>query len=76
MSERKPYEQWAAEKKTPDWLVGAAKCVFNWAQGRELTAKEYDAAVSTAAGAASSDGDPFDVKPPAAKEDEGDHGNS
>lgn len=63
MSEFKPFEQWAQRKSSPAWLVGAARSAFSWAIGKELSEADFDAALKTAAGGSSGDGNPFDVDP-------------
>jgi hypothetical protein len=70
VSEKKTIEQWAAERNTEDWLFAATKAVTRWAEGREVTAKEYDDAVHKAANAGGGDGNPFDVKAEAPKNEE------
>lgn len=49
MDELKPFETWAAEKKTPDWLLAAAAASHQWPIGREMTEAQFDAAVEAAA---------------------------
>jgi hypothetical protein len=44
----RPYEEWAAEKGTPTWLLAAARAKAGWALGQEVTEKEYDRAVEAA----------------------------
>lgn len=41
----KPFEVWAAEKKTPDWLLAATKASQDWPIGREMTEAAFDAGV-------------------------------
>lgn len=48
MDDRKPFEQWASEKKTPAWLAAAARAMRGWAIGREVTEEDFDAALTDA----------------------------
>ena len=45
---RRPYEEWAAQKGTPSWLLAAARVKAGWALGQEVTEREYDQAVNAA----------------------------
>jgi hypothetical protein len=45
---RRPVEDWAKEKATPDRQFTLAKRIGNWPVGRLLTEAEYDAALSRA----------------------------
>lgn len=47
--ELKPFEVWAAEKKTPDWLLAATKASQDWPGGREMTEAAFDAGVQRGA---------------------------
>jgi hypothetical protein len=44
-SKPQPFESVAAERNTPDWQVAAVAAQEKWAVGREVTAKEFDAAL-------------------------------
>jgi hypothetical protein len=46
---RKPVETWAEEKRTPAWLLAAARVHENWPVGRELTEAEFDTALKRVA---------------------------
>jgi hypothetical protein len=48
-AERRPFEQWAVEKKTPDWLLEGTRLSMGWAIGREVYEADFDAAVDRAA---------------------------
>ena len=39
-------ENWAAEKKTEPWQFAAVKAGKQWPEGKELTEKDYDAAIA------------------------------
>lgn len=56
--QRKPIEQWQAEKQTPAWQFAAAQQLqhttlegtpYRWAQGQPVTEPEYDQAIRTVA---------------------------
>ena len=42
---RKTVEEWAAERKTAPYVLAAVKVERDWADGKVVTAGEYDAAV-------------------------------
>jgi hypothetical protein len=44
-SDTKPVEQHAKDLKIPAWELGAAKASLGWAEGRELTVKEFMAGI-------------------------------
>jgi hypothetical protein len=46
--ERRPFEAWAKSKKTPRWVLAAAKAGERWPAGRELTETQFDAALQRA----------------------------
>lgn len=46
--EKKSAELWAKEKNTPNWLFAGTKALHAWPVGKELTAADYDAAISAA----------------------------
>jgi len=46
-----PFEAIAARKGTPPWHLGAVKAMNGWAQGREVSEAEFDAACERALGA-------------------------
>jgi hypothetical protein len=46
--ELKPFEQWAAEKGTADWQLAALKAFKNYPDGREVSAAEFDKALTEA----------------------------
>lgn len=46
--ERKPFEAWATELGTEDWLLAAAKMHARWPAGREVTKLEFNAALKGA----------------------------
>ncbi len=50
--EHRPYDAWAREFDTPAWLVAAAKAGNGWGVGRELTAEQFNEAMSRAASVA------------------------
>ena len=50
---RKPFEQWAAEKKTPRWVLAAVRGGERWPAGYEVTEAKFDAAAKRAAEGAS-----------------------
>jgi hypothetical protein len=45
---RRPVEDWAKEKSTPERRFKIAQRIENWPTGRLLTEAEYDAAVDRA----------------------------
>lgn len=45
MSEKKSYDKWAEEKKTPAWLLAAAKAYHRWDMGTQLSEGDFDAAL-------------------------------
>ena len=45
---RHPVEKWRELLGTPSWLFAAAKVMFKWPVGRELTEEEYRQAIRAA----------------------------
>ena len=46
-AEKKTVDEWAAEKKTAPYILAAVKVEKDWAEGKLVTAGEYDAAVTS-----------------------------
>lgn len=46
--QRKPFEEWVAEKKPAAWLAAAGRAHRGWAIGREVTEADFDAALKDA----------------------------
>lgn len=49
-SEQKTVEQWAEQLDTPAWALAAAKAQHKWADGEEMTQREYREKVKAVTG--------------------------
>ncbi len=43
-------EDWAKDKQVPEWLLAAMKAGNRWAEGKEVTAEDFDDAADRARG--------------------------
>lgn len=46
--ERKPWEQWAKEKRAPAGELLSAKTLHRWPVGKQITEADFDAAITAA----------------------------
>lgn len=44
----RPFEEWAAVKKSAKWEVAAAKAMHRWPLGKEMSEADYDKAIVAA----------------------------
>jgi hypothetical protein len=44
---KKPFEEWAASKKTPKWALAGAKAGRQWPHGFEIAESEFDAVIDS-----------------------------
>lgn len=48
-TEHATIEEHAKARKTPDWLLASTKAFHGWAEGKEVSGADFDAAVDAAA---------------------------